>query len=212
MRLQPILAVGVGLLGLGCVSAAGLLGASGGGVSPSPARTVSARSLSPRHVGASRDTATVKQVQSAQVHAFSLFKDRPNGLPFGLTAEIGKPFHGLNLSLAQRLSVSTPGHFWAVPGNGYVCIFAQLDIRSLSVSCVTTHQALTHGVAAVLIHAGSRRWKVHANRLIVGIAPDWSRDIHVSTPGGPSPTVPVKGNTFAVRDSGTAPPEHLTLH
>ena len=154
--------------------------------------------------------AVISHVQPRQSVNFSLLRTPPEGLSAWTKRILRKPTFGMNWALAHRLPVAVPGDFWAIPGNGFLCIVAQPDIHTTTRSCATTDDALAHGVAAVLIRAAPTSGNTPDNRLIVGVAPDRARNALVQTAGWVT-TVPVLDNVFMLRDSATDPPDSMTL-
>jgi hypothetical protein len=72
---------------------------------------------------------------------------------------------------------------------------------------VKTAQALVQGIAAISITPPGAPQPA---RLIVGVAPDGTREALVHT-RGVTATVPVRGAAFALRDSTLAPPNFISL-
>lgn len=157
-------------------------------------------------IGNPRVAPSIQRVQHQQSSNFSLFRHPPEGLPAATRKILGRPAYGMNWSLAQRLPVR--GDYWAVPGNGYLCVVEQANSGASSRACAPTKYVVAHGVGIVSIGAGHSRSSGH--RLIVGVAPNGTRQVLVHTDGSVA-TVPVVGNVFTLRDSSSNPPERLTL-
>jgi hypothetical protein len=113
----------------------------------------------------------------------------------------------MNFSLAQRIHVKDAPGFWAVPGNGFVCLVSQERDRSVDQVCASVYVAMTHGLASVSIREPDV--KLPAHRRIVGIAPDGAIGIRIVT-AGVTTVSGVAGNVFSLADENPQPPEELT--
>ncbi len=121
---------------------------------------------------------------------------------------LGTPVFGVNWALAQRVPASVSGHYWVVPGNGYLCAVWQQDRSSASTVCETTQQARRHGLVAISIQELRGR---PPQRLIVGIAPHGIRRVRIETGGSEAVLAIDRHGVFTLHDSMTAPPDSVTL-
>jgi hypothetical protein len=152
----------------------------------------------------------VVHTPAPQRDSFAILRSPAEGLPATTTKLLRQSRFGMNWALAHRLSASVPGAFWAVPGNGFLCIVQQLDTHSVAQTCATTAQALAHGVVSVAIDAVPADGPTTPRRLIVGIAPDRARIASIRT-GGSVVRAPISGNVFVVRDTADDPPDSVSL-
>jgi hypothetical protein len=206
------LAAGLSLTVVVCAAVSwGLLGTGDGArrAPEGPATAPGARAEgAPR--GDPRSLAVIRRVQARQSANFSVLRTLPEGLPASTARILRQPAFGMNWALAQRLPEGADADFWAVPGNGFLCVLAQGDGVTLTASCTTTEDAIEHGVAAVLLRTSPRSRRARGRRLIVGMAPDQAREVSVHTRGNVTPVTAMK-NVFTLHDSATDPPDRLVL-
>ena len=180
--------------------------------------TASTRASSARvDAGAAAEAASdaysvIAHVEPRQSANFALLRTQPEGLPARVRAALRTPGFGVNWRLAQRIPVTLPGAYWLVPGNGYLCVVAMesLGTPGVSTTCAPTAHAVGHGIASIAISPPKPASSGPGSRLIVGVAPDRTREIRVHTHGSVE-TTPVLEGIFVVRDSLAAPPDLLTL-
>src|SRR5690349_18928868 len=67
----------------------------------------------------------ISRTQIRQAKAFSILRSPPEGLPKHITRLLRQPIFGINWMLAQRIPTPGRGTYWAIPGNGYLCIVSQ---------------------------------------------------------------------------------------
>jgi hypothetical protein len=151
----------------------------------------------------------ISQVQPPQLSAFALFRTPPDRLPSTTERFLRKPIFGSNWSLARRIPVKAEGTYWLVPGNGYLCIISKgvMDGPGVNATCTNTAQAIMHGIATTSITPPGTS---HSVRLIVGVAPDGTREALVHTRGAIA-GVRVRHTAFALRDSIAAPPNFISF-
>lgn len=140
---------------------------------------------------------------------FALLRTQPEGLPARVQRVLRAPTFGLNWKLAQRIPVALPGAYWLVPGNGYLCVVARESL-GVGTTCAPSSEALQHGIASITITPFRPTRGVRPSRLIVGAAPDGTREVLVHTHGAVE-TAPVVNEVFVSRDSVDAPPDFLAL-
>lgn len=99
---------------------------------------------------------------------------------------------------------------WAVPGNRYICLLSLQGHRGVGVTCDRTSNVLHHGLATTLLDEQGQGIFVTGRRVIVGIAPDQTRDVIAEGPES-AVEIPVVGGGFTWRDRSTYPPERLKL-
>ena len=156
---------------------------------------------------ASGPTQSISVVAARQRGSFSLLRSRPEGLPRAVAQILPLSLYEMNFSLAQRI-VGAPGRYWAVPGNGLLCIASDVRGESVGLTCAKTADAITRGVATTVIES-TRHSKGGTERTIVGIAPDGVRQVRLFT-GGLADTVLVGNeNAFLLRDSKSRPPDRI---
>jgi hypothetical protein len=148
-------------------------------------------------------------VQPPQRSAFALLRKGPEGLPPSAQRFFRGPLFGGNWSLARRIPVKAEGTYWLVPGDGHLCLLSQgvMGGPGASATCAKTAEATAHGIAAVSITPPGTP---HPARLIVGVAPDGTREVLVHTRGAIA-AVPVRHATFVLRDSTLNPPDFISL-
>lgn len=151
----------------------------------------------------------ISRVQTPQLSAFALLRKPPEELPPATQRFLRGPIFGSNWNLARRIPVKAEGDYWLVPGDGYLCVISQgvMGGPSVSATCGKTAQATVHGIAAISITLPDAP---HPARLIVGVAPDGTREALVHARGVIA-AVPVRGGTFVLRDSTLAPPDFISL-
>jgi hypothetical protein len=151
----------------------------------------------------------VSRVQPPQLSAFALLRKPAEGLPPATQRFFRKPVFGGNWNLARRIPAKAEGTYWLVPGYGHLCLISQGVMGNISVSatCEKTAEATTHGIAAISMTPPGAP---HPARLIVGVAPDGTREALVHTRGVVA-TVPVRDGTFVLRDSTLAPSDFISL-
>ena len=151
----------------------------------------------------------ISRVQPPQLSAFALLRKPAEGLPLATQRFFRGPVFGSNWSLARQIPVEAEGTYWLVPGDGHLCVISQGVMGGLSVSatCVKTAEATVHGIAATSLTPPKAP---HPARLIVGVAPDGTREALVHTRGVVT-TVPVRSETFVLRDATLAPADFISL-
>lgn len=171
--------------------------------------TRSEKPLPDRYSGAS--IPVIDRPSSLQTRTFLLMRTLPEGLPVGVEEILRQPTHGMNWDLAQRLPTTARGRFWAVPGRGVICIFAQQDPEMISSNCTKTPHAVAHGLAAILVREISPPTSSSPSsfqRLMVGIAPSGAHTIRVYT-DGVMHSAEVAEGAFTLRDRVANPPQKM---
>ena len=140
--------------------------------------------------------------------AFAVFRSRPEGLPLSDREILGKPTHGLNWSLAQRLPLKPPVRLWAVPGNRYLCLVSRQRPGVVGTSCATFKEASQQGLSVAFL--STSRSDGRGSRVIAGIAPDGAPQVMAVT-GSFRARIPVVGGYFERRDSLAVPPDELVV-
>lgn len=151
----------------------------------------------------------ISRVQPPLLSAFALLRTRPEGLPPATQRFLRRPVFGSNWNLARRIPVKAEGTYWLVPGNRHLCLIwgGVMGGPGVGATCVKTAQAIVHGIAASSITPPDAP---HPARLIVGIAPDGTREALVHTRDVIA-AVPVRGAVFVLRDSTLAPADFISL-
>ena len=140
---------------------------------------------------------------------FALLRGEAEGLPAPVERILHAPTKGMRWSDAQRLPIRTPARLWAVPGNNFLCFVAQQDSQSVGTICSTLHRALRHGLYACFLSSPATN-AVTLSRVIIGVAPDGTREVVVYTDGTPV-RIPVVHGIFKRRDEEMHAPAKVTL-
>lgn len=151
----------------------------------------------------------ISRVQSRQAKAFSILRSPPEGLPRRITRLLRQPIFGINWMLAQH--IPTPGHgtYWAIPGNGYLCIVSQQENQpSASTLCETNQYAMHHGLVATSVWESKGK---EPERRMVGLVPDGTPWVQVITHGSARKLVVNRHDVFVMGDSLPYPPSLITL-
>jgi hypothetical protein len=151
----------------------------------------------------------ISRAQPRQLAAFALLRTPPEGLSAATQRILRRPVFGINWKLAQRIPIKSDGTYWLVPGDGHLCVISQGVMHGLGVgsTCAATSHAIAHGIADISITLPGA---AHPARLIIGVAPDGTREALVHTHGTIAAT-PVHDEVFVLRDSTLAPPDVISL-
>lgn len=153
--------------------------------------------------------AVINHPTSRQVKGLPLLGTPPEGLPAEVTRILREPTFGLNWQLAQSIHTRAPGRFWAVPGRGVVCIYAQQSPEAVSSNCAKSRYAVARGLAAILISGGPGSPQASSyRRLMVGIAPAGARMMRIYT-DGTIRSVRVSRGAFTLQDEADEPPQKM---
>lgn len=151
----------------------------------------------------------ISRVQIRQAKAFSILRSPPEGLPKHITRLLRQPIFGTNWMLAQRIPTPGRGTYWAIPGNGYLCIVSQQENQpSASTVCETNQYAINHGLVATSV------WEIEGKdpeRSIVGLVPDGTPWVQVITHGSSKRLIVNRHDVFVMSDSLPYPPSLITL-
>jgi hypothetical protein len=199
----------VGLLLLVCVSAATIwsITSVGGHRSSSPVKHNALASGD--FAGDPRSLTPITREPPQQTRYFALLRVPPEGLPALARSELRHPTFGLNWNLARSVPVpkNTPGEYWIVPGNGYVCTIWQVGNRSVtSTACATNQQAQVDGLLAINLEEPPGK---PGHRLIVGVAPDGIRKVLVETAGSTATSTVGKYGVYILSDKVMNPPDRV---
>jgi hypothetical protein len=200
--------MGAGLLVLACLVGMALW--LGSNLDDDRAQPPAEGTTAPASAAAAGDPnalATVPRPQSQQTASFSLLRTPPEGLPHKTRAQLGKPGFGINPALAQKLPEAAPGDFWATPGNGFVCLLSDTRTNAVGMACATNDQAAVRGVATILLTARPGDPSVPRSRIVIGIAPDGTRAMHVKTGASRTTVAVTEQGVFVLRDALTRPPD-----
>jgi hypothetical protein len=151
----------------------------------------------------------ISHTQPRQLAAFALLRTQPEGLPAATQRILRRPIFGINWKLAQRIPVKSEGTYWLVPGNRHLCMISQgvMHGPGVGTTCAATSQAIAHGIADISITLPGA---AHRTRVIVGVAPDGTREALVHTRGAIA-AAPVHDEVFVLRDLTLAPPDVISL-
>lgn len=153
----------------------------------------------------------VSRPSVAQRNVFQLFRSRPEGVPPSLRQVIGRPIYGVNWSLGQAVRSFPSVRVWAVPGNGFVCLFGRQGTDAASATCKTTKEATGQGIALTLITAPVKMTGPRAvRRSIIGIAPIGVTEVLAISPSVIA-HVKVQRGSFIHRDYVDEPPDRFQL-
>jgi hypothetical protein len=156
------------------------------------------------------DYPVVTRVEPRLLQTFFLFRAPPAGLPAAIRSST--PIYGANLMLARRVPTTPFGNYWLIPADDHLCIMAQGvgGGPGISTTCEQTASALKHGIADITITLANPATHTPELRLIVGVAPDGTRQAIVHTRGMVE-TAPVLHGVFALSDSIVAPPDFFEM-
>jgi hypothetical protein len=151
----------------------------------------------------------ISRVQIRQAKAFSILRSPPEGLPKHITHLLRQPIFGINWMLAQHIPTAARGTYWAIPGNGYLCIVSQQEHQpSASTVCETNQYAIHHGLVATSV------WEIKGKdteRRIVGLVPDGTPWVQVITHGSARKLIVNRHDVFVMGDFLPYPPSLITL-
>jgi hypothetical protein len=184
---------------IGCGSAGGGgTRTSGASTGPASAIPASAPSVAQGPVGS---------VERGQLAHFALLRGRPERLPAAVRDVWRPPISGLNWKRAQRLPLLVPGAYWLVPGSRYLCIVSEVPATpGVGSICTPSAIAFRHAIASISIARAGRGFR----RLIIGVAPDGTRQVVFHTQGAVA-TAPVADGLFVLRDAAARPSDSVTL-
>jgi hypothetical protein len=121
---------------------------------------------------------------------------------------VRKPAYGLNLTMGHRLRLPMQDRYWLVPGRHVLCLIYAQTKHEVSSSCAPTKVALRHGIVASSFREADGA--APAERVIVGVVPDGTRDAVVHT-GKTTVTVAITRHIFVLKDSVSEPPDLVSL-
>jgi hypothetical protein len=183
----------------GCGSAGGDAHPAGASVAPAaviPATTPSA-AQSP-----------LAPVERGQLAHFALLRSRSGGLPAAVRDVWRPPVAGMNWKRARRIPILAPGGYWLVPGSRYLCIVSEIPATpGVGSICAPSAIAFRHALASISIARAGRGFR----RLIVGVAPDGTREAVFHTRGAVATAAVAGGGAFVLRDAAGRPSDFVTL-
>jgi hypothetical protein len=136
---------------------------------------------------------------------FALLREPTEGLPASIIRRYRSPIPGIDLALAEPVSVPVPGAYWLTPGRRDICMVATSPgTPVIGTVCATVAQALRHGIANTTLDRSTGR------RTIVGVVPDGTSSVIVKSRGS-SEVVPVRDSHFVLRDRVDEPPNVVIL-
>jgi hypothetical protein len=155
------------------------------------------------------DDPVVARVEPRLLRAFSLFRAPPEE-PAAIRSST--PVFGANPVLARRVPDTPFGSYWLVPGDDHLCIVAEAvgGGPGIGTTCARTASALEHGIADITITPADPATHTPELRLILGVAPDGTREAIVHTRGTAEKARVVRG-VFALSDSIVAPPDFFEM-
>jgi hypothetical protein len=146
-----------------------------------------------------------------QRERFALLRTHPEGLPARLRGLVRARDASFDPALAQRIPVLLPGTYWLVPDAGQLCIASTVPgTPGATTICGSTRQAIEEGIATVTLTPAERVPAGAPTRLVVGVAPDGTREALVHTHGSVA-AVPVVRGVFVLRDSARATSDFVEL-
>lgn len=166
-----------------------------------------------RH-GPSGRKITSGRVQRVRTPVYSvgdlaLFSGRAEGLPASVERVLRTPTKEMRWKDAQRLPMSAPARLWAVPGNGVLCFVTQQEPESVGTICSTQRRAQKHDLYTSYL-SNQATHSTRVERVIIGIAPDGTRDAVAYTHGVPV-RIPVIDGVFLRRDEQRDAPGKVAL-
>lgn len=101
---------------------------------------------------------------------------------------------------------------WVVPGISRLCLLSQQEpARSIfALSCASSRQAIAHGIATTFLSAGNSPGSKLVRRVIVGLAPDGTKEIVAHAPRS-AVVIPVINGVFFHKDDLLEAPDGFTL-
>jgi hypothetical protein len=152
-----------------------------------------------------------EQPSHLQRERFALLRTRPEGLPVHLRGLVRTRDTSFDPGLAQRIPALLPGAYWLVPDADQLCVVSEVPgTEGAGTVCGSTGQTIEEGIAIVSFTPVERAPVGAPTRLIVGVAPDGTREALIHTHGSIA-TVPVVGGLFVLRDSMPAPSDFVEL-
>ncbi|HKG38991.1 MAG TPA: hypothetical protein VKB25_08380 [Conexibacter sp.] len=154
---------------------------------------------------------TVEWPTRLQRERFALLRTRPEGLPARLRDLVRTRDATFNPELAQRIPALLPGGYWLVPDAGQICVVSVVPgTPGAGTVCGSTRQAIREGIATISFTPAERAPAGAPTRLVVGVAPEGTRDVLVHTHGSVTATPVVRG-VFVLRDSVRVPSDFVEL-
>jgi hypothetical protein len=201
MGLEPVRAVtwrlGASSLLLGLL----LLAAGGCGESAGPPDRLQTPEVT-RGSGVSSSRDSIQQL--------SVMKGLPEPVPARLKKVGYNPVLKVRWKQAQRLPVSYID-VWAVPASGgTLCLLKTQRDGTAAFVCAAKHHFLREGLYIASVPTDSA-YLHSTRRVIVGVAPDGNRAVILHAPGYRTAELPVRHNTFVLRDSSQVQPETVQL-
>ena len=153
----------------------------------------------------------IEQPSHLQREHFALLRTRPEGLPARLRDLVRTRDASFNPALAQRIPALLPGGYWLVPDAGQLCIVSEVPgTPGAGTVCGGTRQTIEEGIATISFTPAERAPAGTPTRLLVGVAPDGTREALVHTHDSVTPVSVVRG-VFVLRDSARAPSDFVEL-
>ena len=87
--------------------------------------------------------------------SFAIFRTRPEAVPASLRGAAGE-VPGLRWKLAQELPAGMLPKTWAVPGDGFICIFHLGRLKSVAGMCGTDKQDRKEGLTLIVLRGHGR--------------------------------------------------------
>lgn len=139
----------------------------------------------------------------------ALFRSPPARLPQSVASILASNHLQNEATDAHLLSVGERPTVWAVADGNSVCLVGQENRSSITRLCSSVDKMLHSGLAVTFISAAKDDLG-HQIRKIIGIAPDWAKEV-VAITGNSEVTVPVKDDVFFAQEESGRPPDSFRI-
>jgi hypothetical protein len=140
--------------------------------------------------------------------SFAIFRTPPENLPKLVRRILQRAKYRVNWTLVQRLPLRIHTPVWAVQRKNLICLVNEQN-QIVGTTCNSIQNALKYGISTTFLSDASTGAS-RTRRIIVGIAPNRTREVVAHTSGS-TVRIPVVDGVFLQRDAVKNPPDRMTL-